>query len=60
VKVEAEAYSETSEIAYQNTLCRNRGIATHSDINFRKIKWAQLVACVGRKKLYVQNGSTKA
>jgi len=49
VKVDEEAFSEMSGIAYQNTLCRNQEIATHSDINSRRIKWTQLVASVGRK-----------
>ena len=35
MKVDAEAFSETSGIAYQNTLCRNQEITTHSDINSR-------------------------
>jgi hypothetical protein len=39
--VNAAGFSETSGIAYQNTLCHNQEIATHSYINSRKIKWAQ-------------------
>jgi len=53
VKLYAEAFSETSGIAYQNTLCRDQEIATHGDINSRKIQWAQLVASMGRKKNYM-------
>jgi len=47
--MDAEAFTETSGIAYQNKLCRNEEIATHSDINSRKIQWAQLVASVRKK-----------
>jgi hypothetical protein len=49
VKVDAEGFSETSEISYQNIRCHNREIATHVDIKSRRIKLTELVACVGRK-----------